>query len=213
MAGKLEGAFPEISIQGGDLSAEGGIQIQVWDGEVSLKDFWGERMLSKRRRLGFEVNMRDLNMELVTQSFSFGQMGGVLEGEVKNLAFSFGQPESFDLQIRSVPRRGIKQYVDAKAVANLSILSSGVQAPLLPWFKYYPYSKLGISCKLENDVFTLRGTIVEGETEYLVKRGFLRGINVINRNPDNRIPWKDMVQRIGRIVTPEGDKIRVETGS
>jgi hypothetical protein len=213
MPGLLEGEFPEILIQGEDLSTKGRVSMKVWEGEVSLENFWGERMFSKRRRWGCEVFMRDLNMELVTQSLEFGRMGGILEGEVDDLAFSFGQPESFELEIRSAKRRGVKQYIDAKAVENLSILSTGVQAPLLPWFKFYPYAKLGIHCKLENDIFTLRGTIVEGETEYLVKRSFLRGINVINRNPNSQIPWKDMVQRVRRIIPQEGKDIHVEMGS
>jgi hypothetical protein len=213
MAGTLEGKFPEILLEGGALTTTGRLQVRVWGGDVSLSNFWGEQMLTKMRRWGCDVAMHDLNMELVTQSLSFGKMGGVLEGEIKDLAFSFGQPESFSLEIRSVPRKGVKQYIDAKAVENLSILSSGMQAPLLPWFKYYPYSQLGISCKLANDIFTLRGTVVEGDTEYLVKRAFLRGINVINRNPGNRIPWKDMVQRIRRIIPAKGEKVRVQMGS
>ena len=81
------------------------------------------------------------------------------------------------------------------------------------FFKYYPYSRIGIRCVLRNDQFTVRGTIHEGGTEYLVRRGFLRGVDVINQNPDNIISFKDMQERIGRLgrePATGADGIRIE---
>lgn len=213
LKGKVDGEFPQIVIEKGDLRSQGGAHIDVWGGQIILEGLWGEMIFSKRRRLGVEVTMKDLDMEQATQSLGFGQMGGIMGGEIKRLAFSFGQPESLELWIRSVPRSGVKQYVDAKAVENLSILSSGaaVRTPLLRLFKFYPYSKLGIYCKLENDMFTLRGTVVEGGKKYMIKRAFLRGIDVIP--PENpNIPWRDMLQRVRRIFPKEGQKVRIEMG-
>ena len=95
----------------------------------------------------------------------------------------------------------------------MSILSSGIRTPMTPFIKKYPYSKLGIYCKLKNDMFTLRGTAEEGSSRYLIKRGFLRGINVINHNPDIRIPWKNMVNRIRAIIDQGAEKPRFEVKS
>jgi hypothetical protein len=52
---------------------------------------------------------------------------------------------------------------------------------------------------LRNDRLTIRGTIHDGGKEYLVRRGFLRGVDVINQNPDNVISWRDLQERVGRI--------------
>jgi hypothetical protein len=212
LEGAVQGDFPRIEVERGDLRSEGDLTIDLWGGQVIQKGLWGEQLFSKRRRVGFDIDFRGLNMEQATGRLPFGRMGGILGGAIKGLVLSFGQPESFELEVHSVASKGVKQYVDAKAVENLSILSGGVRAPLPPWFKIYPYSELGIYCKLENDIFTLRGTVVEGGQEYLLKRGFLRGINVINRNPRNQITWKDMVRRLGGIIPKEGQKIRVEMG-
>jgi hypothetical protein len=63
----------------------------------------------------------------------------------------------------------------------------------------FGYERIGISCSLENDVFTLRSTIVEGGVHYLVRRSPLFGIDVVNRRPVNRISFKDMIGRLQRV--------------
>jgi hypothetical protein len=149
-----------------------------------------------------DVLLRDINLEEVSRLFKFGQMGGSIEGEVKGLTISFGQPEAFELEIRSVKKRGIRQYVNAEAVNDLSILSSGTPFSgkgMLRFIQHFPYSKLGIYCKLKNDVFTLRGTIHEHGIEYLMRKKGIRGIDIINRDPENRIRWKQMVSRLKAI--------------
>jgi hypothetical protein len=210
--GTIQGEIVPWVLKDGDLQSRGELRVSLWGGEVRVLRLWGERLFSERRRLGMDLEIHHLDLEEATQQLPFGRMGGVLEGEVRDLVFSFGQPESFELRVRSVHEKGVRQYIDAKAVENFSILSSGVRTPLLPWFKIYPYSRLGIYCKLENDVFILRGTIQEGGKEYLIKRGWLRGINVINRNPQNRIPWRDMLRRIQRMFAGEGQKVRIQMG-
>jgi hypothetical protein len=67
------------------------------------------------------------------------------------------------------------------------------------FFKDYPYSRIGIRCTLENDNFNIRGKIIEGGKEYLIRRAFLRGIDVVNRDPYNMVSFKDMQERIGRV--------------
>ncbi len=78
------------------------------------------------------------------------------------------------------------------------------------FMKYFPYDKLGIYCKLEDDIFTLRGTIHEKGVEYLIKRGTFGGIDVINQNPNNQIRWKQMIQRLATIGKNAG-AMRVTT--
>ena len=50
----------------------------------------------------------------------------------------------------------------------------------------------------------VNGTIHEGGKEYLVRRGFLRGVDVVNQNPDNVISFRDMQERIKRISRRPG---------
>ena len=94
-----------------------------------------------------------------------------------------------------------------KAVNSISLVStgsglSGLGSSLMTtYFKEFPYEKIGFESSLRNDVFIVRGLIQEDGVEYLVKRRFFGGINVINRNPDNRIGFSDMVERAKRVTS------------
>ena len=66
---------------------------------------------------------------------------------------------------------------------------------------------------LNNDQFSINGTIHEGGKEYLVRRGFLRGVDVVNQNPNNVISFRDMRERTQRIfrspqTAPGGIEVR-----
>jgi hypothetical protein len=55
----------------------------------------------------------------------------------------------------------------------------------------------------------LRGLIHDAGNEYLVRKAWLRGIDIINQNPDNSISFKDMAERVGRIFEPRPESKKV----
>ncbi len=207
--GSLEGNFPEIRVSPDSLVATGSLTAHTLGGQFEVGNIQAVAPFSHLRKVSMEVLFKDIDLEEASRSFKFGQMGGIIQGTITNLVFSFGQPEKFELSIQSVKKRRIKQYVNARAVNSLSILSTGAAFPfrggILQFFRYFPYAKLGIYCKLENDIFTLRGTIHQSGVEYLIKRGPFRGIDVINQNPENRIRWNQMLRRLKTITQGMGD--------
>jgi len=216
IAGILEGAFPSITLQKGVLSADGSVAAHVFGGRIVLKNLHGERVLSRLRRIIMDVRLMEIDLEQATGAIPFGKITGFVEGSIDDLAFSFGQPEQFDLRVESVPDRRVPRTFEARAVENLIILGSGSPAAVFQkgissFFKTFPYSRLGVRCTLENDMFTLRGTIQEEGVEYLVRRSFLRGIDVINKNPRNTIRWADMMERLQRVLTEQGEKPKIIT--
>ena len=162
-------------------------------------------MISKNRTMMCDINFAGLNLEKLTNSTPYGRVTGIIKGEIKNLAMSYGQPESFSLVLKSDKRKGIPQKFSTAAIKDLEILGTGGSSSMSSarfmsrFISEFRYSKIGIFCSLKNDVFTLRGTIKEGGTEYLVKNAWIFGISVINRKPQNQISFKDMVSRIKRI--------------
>ena len=72
---------------------------------------------------------------------------------------------------------------------------------------FTPYKKIGVRASLENDVFRINGTVMEGGKEYLVKRGRFSGVDIVNQNPENRISFKDMVKRIKRVTAEKGGPV------
>jgi hypothetical protein len=203
LPGFLEGSFSTVELSEESLETQGTLTIHTLGGHIEVANIHGRIPFSRLRKVSMDMRLRNIDLEKASQSFEFGRMGGIIQGKIEDLTLSFGQPEKFEFEIWSERQRGIKQYVNADAVNSLSILSTGSAFPFkrgaLQFFKYFPYARLGIYCKLQNDVFTLRGTIHRGGVEYLIKRGLVGGINVINQNPENRIRWKQMLRRLKAI--------------
>jgi hypothetical protein len=139
---------------------------------------------------------------------------GIPKGQLRDVEMAYGQPQKFNLLLETVQKKGIPQKISVKAAENIAQIGAG-QSPFMgvagafaSFFKKFPYEKIGIRASLENDVFTVNGTIKEGGTEYLGKRGSFSGVNVVNQNPDNRISFKDMVKRIKRIGATEGPVVK-----
>jgi hypothetical protein len=136
-----------------------------------------------------------------------GRITGLLSGSIEGLRVAYDQPVAFHLKMESVPVKGVTQSVSLKAVNSISLVSTGSALSgmglslMTTFFKEFPYDKIGFECGLKNDVFTVRGLIHEDGVEYLVKRRFFAGINVINRIPDNRIGFSDMVERAKRVTS------------
>jgi hypothetical protein len=98
-------------------------------------------------------------------------------------------------------------------VENIAQIGGG-QSPFMGlaggfayFFKEFPYRKIGVRASLENDVFRINGTVMEGGKEYLVKRGRFSGVDIVNQNPDNRISFRDMVKRVKRVTAGKGGPV------
>jgi hypothetical protein len=185
------------------LASEGRAVIDVFGGEIEATNFFAENLGSPSSRYGGDITFRKINLGELTRKIAIGRMSGVIQGSLTDLVIEYGQPASFSLEIESVETPGVAQWVSLDAIQNISILGTGAGSAMNQWitafFKEYPYRKIGIRCVLHNDEFTVRGTIHELGKEYLVRRGFLRGVDVVNQNPENDISFKDMQERIERI--------------
>ncbi|MDH4272219.1 MAG: hypothetical protein OEW18_09620, partial [Candidatus Aminicenantes bacterium] len=170
--------------------------------------------LARGREISCDVEIRGLDLKKITDIVPFGEITGIIKGEIRGLTISYGQPESFALSLESVPRKGVAQTFSLKAVDNLTVLSSGQKASagagrfFMRFIRGFRYAKIGIVSTLKNDTFTLNGTILENGIEYLVKKPALFGINVINRMPDKKISFKEMTSRLERVGQSEAQTMK-----
>jgi hypothetical protein len=205
VTGMIEADFPAITYKDGAWYVQGKAVAKVFGGKVEAMNMSAMDLFSSSRKIAADLTFEGINLEKVTEKIKIGKMTGIIQGALRNFEIEYGQPSHFILDIESVKTEGIKQKISVDAIQNISILGTGAgMAGILSrgirrFFKEYPYSKIGIRCSLENDKFTVRGKIHEGGTEYLVRRAFLRGIDIVNQNPDNVISFKDMQDRIRRI--------------
>jgi hypothetical protein len=201
--GVLNADFGVMRYEQNRIASEGSAVIGLFGGEIEATDLFVENVASPGRKIGGDFTFRNINLEEVTRKVGFGKMTGIIQGALRNLVVEYGQPAQFDLEIRSVAAPGVGQSISLEAIQHISILGTGTGSALnrgiTRFFKEYPYSRIGFRCILNNDQFSVNGTIHEGGREYLVRRGFLRGVDVINQNPENVISFKDMQERLGRI--------------
>jgi len=198
-----------IEIDPEELSTIGKGEIDIFDTRINVENIKVAKPFSEDKTISCDVEFKDLNLEKLTDSIPFGRVTGILRGEIKGLAFSYGQPESFVMNLESIKRKGVPRKFSVRAVNDLSVISSGEQTAISSkkgftrFIQEFGYKKIGIFCSLKNDMFTLSGTIKEKGVEYLVKRSWLFGISVVNKKPRNRIRFKDMMDRLKRIGQSE----------
>jgi hypothetical protein len=205
LPGTLRADFPIIKYQDGAWTAQGNAMAEVFGGEVEAVNISARNLFSSSRKVAADLNFEGINLEKVTEKIKIGKMTGIIRGSLRNLEIEYGQPSRFVLDTESVKTKGIAQEISVDAINNISIVGTGsglggiLNAGIRKFFREYPYSKIGIHCTLKNDNFSIRGSVHEGGKEYLVRRAFLRGVDVINQNPQNVISFKDMQERIRRI--------------
>jgi hypothetical protein len=210
LSGTVRADFPRVMLNPDEILTEGEAEVEMFDTSIFVENIKITKPFTKNRTISCDIKFDDLNLEMLTNSIPFGRVTGILKGEIKNLAFSYGQPESFILSMESVKEKGVSQKFSLGAVNDLSIISSGEGSQLSSnkgltrFVSDFGYTKIGISCSLKNDIFTLNGTIREKGVEYLVKRSWLFGISVVNKKTRNKIRFKDMMDRLKRIGESEG---------
>jgi len=212
LSGALTGTLNPIRYKNHAVTTRGELKAEVFEGKIILSDLGASGIFTSAPVFRLNVKLEDLLLSQMTTDTAFGKIEGVLKGHLRDFEIAYGQPQRFNLLLETVQKKGISQKISVKAVENISQIGGG-QSPFMglagafvSFFKKFPYEKIGIQANLENDVFTVNGTIREGGTEYLVKRGSFSGVNVVNQNTDNRISFKDMVKRIKRIGS-KGDPV------
>ncbi|MBS3779856.1 MAG: hypothetical protein KGY41_05645, partial [Desulfovermiculus sp.] len=186
------------------VGTQGRIHGNLFGGEVSIENIGVKRLLEPSRLMQADVSIQGLNLEPLSRSLGIGTITGKLNVDVQKLGIAYGQPVRFHLRAASVPEPKESRRISLQAVNSLSIIGTGQGLSGLGiqmyagFFEQFPYDRIGLSCVLANDVFSLNGLIREQGVEYIVKRGWT-GINVINTNPNNMIAFSDMLDRLERV--------------
>lgn len=204
--GRLGGVLDPVTIDAQELAAAGTLTGELFGGRLQASGLAVREPFAAGRELAGDVEAAGMDLERLSAALDVGRITGRVSASLTGLRVAYGQPVAFHLRAVSQEVKGVEQQVSLKAVNAISLLGTGSAlggagvAFMTSLFRQFPYDRIGFECDLENDVFTVRGLIRENGVEYLVKRPFLGGINVINQNPDNRIRFSDMVRRLGRLT-------------
>jgi len=130
-------------------------------------------------RLSGNLNMRELDLDLLTRTFSFGNMQGRIDVDVNNLQLQDWQPVRFDARVFSsagnYPRK-----ISQRAVQNISALGGAGAAcrdtaQLFEILRNFGYERIGWSCLLRSGVCAMGGwTAKAGRHTPLLKAAAFR---------------------------------------
>lgn len=202
MQGKLAASVPRVTYSQGRLDMDGAMGIHVFDGSILVHNLVLQNPLGLAPRLNADIRMRDVDLELLTRTFSFGAMTGRLDVDVDNLVLSRWQPESFAASVRSSPGRYPKK-ISQRAVENISALggasaAAAIQRSFLRIFKEFSYAEIGLTCRLYNNVCAMDG-LAPADGGYVIVRG--SGVPAITVLGYNRsVNWGELLTRLKRIT-------------
>ena len=209
MLGTFAGHIPRVSYDGNEISVDGALLFNVFDGTVVATKLKLADAFGRAPRLSGNLTMRNLDLDLLTRTFAFGNMQGRLDADVNNLELQDWQPVRFEARLYSSAGRYPKK-ISQKAVQNISSLGgAGAAAALersyLGFFENFGYDRIGWSCVLRNDVCQMGGIEATNNGPYSIIRG--GGIPAISVMGYNRaVSWGELITRLKRVtqdnVTP-----------
>lgn len=198
MKGTIQADLPRARLQGDSLRVAGDIRVQAFDGLLLLRGLSLERLGDVAPILNVEMELRRLDLSKLTQTFSFGEIQGHLDGSVNGLQLVGWQPNRFDAHLYSSPDDNLRHRISQRAVENLTELGNGVSGALsgtfLSIFEEFSYDRVDLKVSQRGAVAEIGGIAHEGGGYYIVKGSGIPRIDVIGRN--RRVGWDDLLRRL-----------------
>jgi hypothetical protein len=199
--GQLSAVIPHTTYNERQLKVGGAMMLQVFDGNIIVKDLTVEQPLSESARFYANIDMNNLNLKSLTKTYNFGEIEGRVEGKFKDLILDSWKPVQFDAYIRTPDNDRSSHKISQRAIDNLSSLggASGILSrSFLSFFETFRYNKLGLSCKLKNNVCTMDGVESKnGNGYYIVKGGGIPRIDVMGF--ERQVNWEVLTSRLQAI--------------
>jgi hypothetical protein len=206
MYGTLHATLPMVRHVKSTLRVDGALSLKVFDGTIEAKNLVLLDLFGKAPRVQADVAMSNLDLGLLTRTYSFGNITGRLDARIDGLELVNWQPVKFDVQLKSsagdYPRK-----ISQAAVQNISALggagaAAAIQRSFLRFFEQFGYEKLGWGCKLQNSVCEMSGVDVGGgdtsQGYVIVKGGGIPAITVMGYN--RQVSWQELLDRIKRVT-------------
>lgn len=203
MLGTLAGVIPRVSYDGEAIAADGALLFNIFDGTVAVTQLKLVDPFGRAPRLSGNLSMRDLDLDLMTRTFSFGNMQGRIDVDVSNLELQDWQPARFDARLSSSAGNYPKK-ISQTAVQNISALGgagavAAIQRSYLRFFENFGYDRIGWSCRLRNGVCAMGGIDDgDGGAYTIIEGGGIPAITVVGYN--RSVSWGELITRLKRVT-------------
>ncbi len=202
MTGKASAEIPLVTYAAGTLTTDGSLVLNIFNGSAIVTRLTMQSPLGIAPKLNADIALRNLDLGILTSTYSFGAIEGKLDGDVKGLELQNWKPVKFDAIVQSSPGKYPKK-ISQRAVENISALGGGgaaaaIQRSFLRFFKQFNYGKMGLSCKLRNDVCEMGGIESTPHGYVIVKGSGIPAITVMGYN--ETVGWSELLARIKRVT-------------
>lgn len=212
--GSIGGAISKLRMRDGVITLGATLQAQVFNGEVAISDLRLEQPFGKWPRLTANIGVNHLDLEPMTSAFSFGRITGRLSGTINGLQLFNWQPIAFDADLHTPPGDKSPHRISQRAVENIGSIGGGgagitqaLSGGFLRFFEDFNYDRLGISCRLENEICRMDGVAPAPHGGYyLVKGKGLPRIDVIGGA--QRVDWPRLVQQLIAVTESGGPVVQ-----
>lgn len=208
-AGTLSGSIPGINWSQGVIEIEGALDFEVFGGQVLLSDLRVERPFGVLPSLAANITADALDLEQLTRTFEFGRIAGHVDGYVRDLRMLDWRPVQFDAWF-GTPQDSGRNDISRQAVQHLATIGGGsptalLTGPVLRLFNDFSYRRLGLGCRLEDNVCHIRGIEEQGDAVLLLEGAGIPKISILAYN--RAVDWPQLVAELTAVSG--GEEVRI----
>ena len=201
-AGTVAGRIPRLTLKDKVLSVDGDLEARVFDGRMVISKLRLADPLGDWPQLSASVDFERLDLQAVTGTFSFGEITGRLSGYIHSLELFNWRPIAFDAVLATSQGDKSEHRISQRAVSNISAIGGGssggtmqmLSGGVLRFFENFKYDKLGLSCRLADEICLMQGIGPASNGYYIVKGHGIPRIDVIGSA--GRIDWPQLVANL-----------------
>lgn len=209
--GNLSGRIPRARYAEDRLDFDGTLTAHMFGGSVEVSGLSMERPFGTAPTLSADIALDDLDLQALTGVFGFGEITGALDGDIRGLRLVDWSPQGFDADLHTDPQWRGRQRISQRAVQDLSSvgggqgLGSSLQAQALKLFDDFGYRRIGIRCRLTEEVCQMDGLGSAGAGFIIVEGKGLPRLTVVGFN--RRVDWPTLVKRLGDVTSGESKPV------
>ncbi len=204
-SGSLSGRLPLLNLEENTITVGGTMSARAFDGTMEITGLRIEQPFGRVPRLQAELAFRDLDLQRVTEAFSFGLIQGRLSGDVRRLTMQNWRPVAMDMHFYTPANDKSQHRISQRAVENLASVGGGGAAGVLStgflkFFDVFAYDRIGLRCVLDNGVCRMSGAgpAPAGSGYYIVKGSGIPRIDVVGFR--DTVSWQRLVQQLAAIT-------------
>jgi hypothetical protein len=197
-SGTLSGRLPTLRYAGGVVTLGGALEAEIFGGHMSLDGLRIEQPLGVLPSMRADVRMRDIDLERLTSTFSFGHMTGKLHVDILGIELLDWQAERFDARIWTPEDDDSRHRISQRAVKSIASIGGGATAELstriVRIFDEFNYDRIDLRCVMRDQVCAMDGIATKGAGYYILRGRGLPRLDVVGF--ERTVSWPALSQAV-----------------